>query len=822
MLVDDPRDTQLGPLVRGLARDFPDLWVLTEAARLNDVPEGAVIVLVTRAEDATWLNLNRPIFADRSFKVVLWNKRSVSEFLVRKAPDFWDWVSRRFEAPQGPAAFAVRGFHMALRARAWAVDFRGRTLDEVFGTAFPKRKLIRVSATAPDDLLRKEIKGAGAAWIAWTNVLDERGALRIRGIVEGAHRRGRNILENAHGTAPDAWPVFDALMNLPEAIGALEGAGLASAGRLGAMLDLEPEAIALAAEALAQGIGVAELEKAILEASDPGAALEKRVIEGTDIDPVRIAAGRVRPPMLRAFGMDTRVREARAKMRGGNGATLAPLAERIPRGGITGGAGEFRNLMDTLLSTSGGWGQLNGVAYHGASVNVYFAMRDDMPELPGRVAFTFLWQPLRLKGESIPFRQVQDKKIAHWIFVTPGKFTDSERELLQNEQYTAQIKIHFWEQAAVENLLRKCPPLLARYYPEEARAYLPGYDGTDFRTLAVQYRAKIANHYNRLKTIGIPPEARPRESRIELPLAELFIPLRFVLEEEDAEPKDLAAVLFGVPSGLRTLNSVILADPGMGKSTLLAYLALVFAGGAPMAGISQFPQMVPMHISLRDFVRRQKLQPGLSFLDYLELDARERFGLSNMHRAFFEATLYMGEAMVLLDGLDEVGNETARHALAAAIRSFAADYPASRFWVTSRIYGYTENVRLPKTFEHYRIARLEKEQIDDFVKRWYRHQLGGEPKEADEQAASLSAAIEKTAGVKRLAGNPLLLTLMAFIHQGLRKLPKDRGELYDKCIEMLLKTWSEARRGDDTSSRGPAGLTLDVFTQKDYLAHLAF
>src|SRR5205823_2162367 len=59
-------------------------------------------------------------------------------------------------------------------------------------------------------------------------------------------------------------------------------------------------------------------------------------------------------------------------------------------------------------------------------------------------------------------------------------------------------------------------------------------------------------------------------------------------------------------------------------------------------------------------------------------------------------------------------------------------------------------------------------------------------------------------------------------HHGLRKLPQDRGELYEKCVEMLLKTWQEARRDEPGAPQAIHDLKLDVQTQKEYLAHLAF
>jgi hypothetical protein len=63
---------------------------------------------------------------------------------------------------------------------------------------------------------------------------------------------------------------------------------------------------------------------------------------------------------------------------------------------------------------------------------------------------------------------------------------------------------------------------------------------------------------------------------------------------------------------------------------------------------------------------------------------------------------------------------------------------------------------------------------------------------------------------------------MAFIHQGLRKLPQDRGELYEKCVEMLLKTWQEARRGEEAPAHAFTRLGLHVLShhplRDDWLA----
>ena len=272
----------------------------------------------------------------------------------------------------------------------------------------------------------------------------------------------------------------------------------------------------------------------------------------------------------------------------------------------------------------------------------------------------------------------------------------------------------------------------------------------------------------------------------------------------------------------------MLGDPGTGKTTILSFVALLFCGEAELKGFTPPVQVVPLLIPLRDLLKLRQDKTDLEFLEYLASRARSDLNLPHAHRAFFEAKLRMGEAVVLVDGLDEAGGDVSRQRLSTAIQTFQAEFPDCPCWVTSRVYGYTRDVRLPnETFAHYSVARLDAAQIDDFIARWYALQYSDNAREQDERVRSLQHAVRRSPSVQRLAGNPLLLTLMAFIHHGQRSLPQDRGELYEQCVQMLLKTWQEAKREGGLAA-GHAGdphpfekLGLHVATQKDYLAHLA-
>ena len=108
---------------------------------------------------------------------------------------------------------------------------------------------------------------------------------------------------------------------------------------------------------------------------------------------------------------------------------------------------------------------------------------------------------------------------------------------------------------------------------------------------------------------------------------------------------------------------MILGDPGAGKSTLLRYLTLVAAQGMADgvgADLRVCPGLrdrtlgdhtgspLPILIRLSGFARS-----GQSFVEYFETYAKTQLHVS-LGEKFFERALEDGQAIVCLDGLDEV------------------------------------------------------------------------------------------------------------------------------------------------------------------------
>jgi len=315
VLVDHASNARLGELVRGLLVEHPDLEVVTEAPTLEDLPVGSFVILAVRSEDATWLNLKRPIFKERALNVVLWSSKKETALLGRCAPDFADWITRRFECPPGPPPHAVMGLRAALCARAIGIRFRGTGLDQVFEAALPGRKLVRASASGEYPALLDAARGLRRDWIAWTNVRSRRDIDCTYWALAEAGRRRPFVLENDRlardlgpfWDGPDLWFVHGQLARLKLARAKLAAAGAPFPGRLAALLGLEPEVIGLTVDLLRRDVTATLLEETARSSPDPGVAITRLAVERgvSSLGPRRTRS----PNFRRAFARDGRTQQ---------------------------------------------------------------------------------------------------------------------------------------------------------------------------------------------------------------------------------------------------------------------------------------------------------------------------------------------------------------------------------------------------------------------------------------------------------------------------------------------------------------------------------
>ena len=238
---------------------------------------------------------------------------------------------------------------------------------------------------------------------------------------------------------------------------------------------------------------------------------------------------------------------------------------------------------------------------------------------------------------------------------------------------------------------------------------------------------------------------------------------------------------------------VILGDPGSGKSTLLRCLALEWARDEDATQRATTP--LPLLIELRDY-NQWECPSGKSFIAYLH-HARNwhRFNQNDLDSRLKTP----GRVQLLLDGLDEIFDPKQRELAVNDIFRFSNDYPDARIILTSRVVGYRPEPLRDAGFRDFMLQDFNAGQIKEFLRIWHLITFSDQ-EEAERKRQRLAKAIADSRPIKLLAGNPLLLTLMAIINRK-EELPRNRARLYEKAAELLLQQWdTEAKLLSDFPS----------------------
>ncbi|MFF4557687.1 NACHT domain-containing protein [Streptomyces sp. NPDC001422] len=238
---------------------------------------------------------------------------------------------------------------------------------------------------------------------------------------------------------------------------------------------------------------------------------------------------------------------------------------------------------------------------------------------------------------------------------------------------------------------------------------------------------------------------------------------------------------------------VLLGDPGAGKSTLSRYLALALAGGLELeklpVELQELTQAgaVPVVVELRHLADGERWR-GRTVEDFWEeFNTTERMSLP---RDVLEYLLERTHrpVLVIFDGLDEIFDPARRAEVARQVAAFAEVHEHVRVILTSRVIGFTREVFTAAGFSQAKLEDLPKQQIDSFIRRWYTAAHPDDPNEAARLSERLISAVRGYASVAELAGNPLLLTILASIGLG-AAIPRDRREVYRHAVDVLTGRW---------------------------------
>jgi SIR2-like domain/NACHT domain len=332
--------------------------------------------------------------------------------------------------------------------------------------------------------------------------------------------------------------------------------------------------------------------------------------------------------------------------------------------------------------------------------------------------------------------------------------------------------------------------------PEELKPTIPSH-----AKLIESYRAFLLKDCGQMTIEGIRAEMDTAQRKFDL--ERLFVPLEVLPsppEVPESDPqreqkliawreKNKKPLPFGkVLAGKQRL--ALLALPGSGKTLLLKRLAVAYADPARRTATSDaLPDLDVLPVLIRCREWREHIHRPIPTLLRSFSDITGEASLAGLHDALLPL-FKKGRILLLVDGLDEIHNAALRATFVENLEKFLSEYKLTRFVVTSREAGFSLVApTLARFCERWRIAPLNEDAIASLCDHWHRLMVGDSP-EAQKESKDVAEALLKNQALRRLAENPLLLTMLLVVKHGAGRLPPDRVSLYDRAVEVLLDTWN--------------------------------
>ncbi|MFQ5979203.1 MAG: NACHT domain-containing protein [Candidatus Heimdallarchaeota archaeon] len=314
-------------------------------------------------------------------------------------------------------------------------------------------------------------------------------------------------------------------------------------------------------------------------------------------------------------------------------------------------------------------------------------------------------------------------------------------------------------------------------------------------------------------------ESNAKEEELEKIFISFFLEMR-QLEDSVAQKKFYNEIIHGFRRVL------IVGGPGYGKTTFARFLCLEASEKAFFSEVGENERYVPFVISLRRyevFLREQKkARKKTSLLEFLASTLEMRDLLDGIDtediRFLLRNILQEGQALIILDGVDEISKSSSRLEILQLINEFLLRYEKCVIIITSRQMKQLSFLK-ELDFLSLIIRPLQDYEIRKFIHNWYSFR---EPDKVriDEKTNKLISALDHNPNLLSLARNPLMLTIMTLIHRVEGRIPEKRTLLYSKIVTTFLETWDREKEIEIAFSMQLAKRSMGILgfeTQKRFL-----
>jgi hypothetical protein len=298
----------------------------------------------------------------------------------------------------------------------------------------------------------------------------------------------------------------------------------------------------------------------------------------------------------------------------------------------------------------------------------------------------------------------------------------------------------------------------------------------------LEFEEKYRNQVSCRHSDIMPPHF-DRSQRV--PIDNLYVCPNFTSTPRDKEEESQTLSFQDFLSSI--YRAVILGNPGVGKSTFSLKLCHDLSSNYSNR-IFSGRQVTPILVILRNYGAEKKEQK-CSLLQFIKSTANSYYQIEPPPLAF-EYLLLNGRTIVIFDGLDELLDTGYRREISGDIEAFCNLYPSVPVLVTSREVGYEQAPLDIKRFEVFRLAPFIKEQVKEYVVKWFGQD---ETITKDSQEKKAEDFMKESEIVSDLRSNPLMLALMCNIYRGENYIPKNRPDVYEKCALMLFERWDKSR-----------------------------